>query len=92
MIFLEEGYDSASDGLPRMVGSLLITDDAMVDLRDAVAVTGNTLVTTACQLQCDDATISLVTGWMVNEAEERQRGNLDDSAGGEGFDSEEEFI
>lgn len=92
MISLEEGFDFSHASLPRLVGSLLITEEAMVDLRDAVAVTGNTLVTTACQLQCTDDAIALVTGWMLSEAEERQRGNLDDSSGGEGFESEEEFI
>lgn len=91
MICLDEGFDFPHASLPRMVGSLLITEDAMVDLRDAVAVTGNTLVTTACQLQCDDATISLVAAWLVNEAEERQRGNLVDGDSA-GDDSVEEFI
>lgn len=91
MICLDEGFDFSHASLPRMVGSLLITEDAMVDLRDAVAVTGNTLVTTACQLQCTDAAISLVTGWMVSEAEERQLGNLVDGDSA-GDDSVEEFI
>jgi hypothetical protein len=89
MISLEE-TSWYSPEPPKLVGSLLITEDALVDLRDAVAVTGNTLVTTACQLQCTDEAIALVTGWMVSEAEDRQRGNLDDSSSGDDF--EEEFI
>jgi len=74
MISLDEGGPGEAElDLPKMIGSLLVSETFMLDMADVAAIHGGKLILPGgTSVNVDDMSLYLAMDWMVRRAESRE--------------------